>query len=199
VENKIVVPTSKALGSNPKDLLGAKKPDASKIPAVAIAWESLAMMDGAGKYDPYNWRANKVIASIYIAACKRHIDLWFEGQRTADDSGCHHLGHARACLGILLDAEATGNLLDDRPVTEGSMEAYIATMKEIEALIPKMLERHKKFHAEKALKQSQQVGRTIRCEDRVVYQTDEMPPVTLPKYVGSNLEIALLNTVEDKQ
>jgi hypothetical protein len=110
------------------------------------------MMDGAGKYDPYNWRANKVIASIYIAACKRHLDLWFEGQRLAEDSGCHHLGHARACLGILLDAETTGNLIDDRPVTEGSVEAYAAVLKEIEGLIPAMLERHKKFHADKAAK-----------------------------------------------
>ena len=74
-DNVSIMPTSKALGTNPKDLLGTAKPDATKIPAVAIAWEALAMMDGAGKYDPYNWRANKVIASIYIAAIKRHLDL----------------------------------------------------------------------------------------------------------------------------
>lgn len=147
-------PTSRALGSNPKDLLGAKKPDASKIPAVAIAWESLAMMDGAGKYDAYNWRANKVIASIYVAAVKRHLDLWFEGQRQASDSGCHHLGHARAGLGILLDAEATGNLIDDRPVSEGSLKAYLAVMDEIRALIPAMVERHKNFKAEQAAKKA---------------------------------------------
>lgn len=153
--NELVAPVSKSLGDNPKDILGAKKPDATKIPAVAIAWESLAMMDGAGKYDSYNWRANKVVASIYVAACKRHLDLWFEGQRTAEDSGCHHLGHARACLGILLDAETTGNLLDDRPVTEGSTEAYAAVMKEIEALIPAMLERHKKFHADKVKREKE--------------------------------------------
>lgn len=154
--NVSIAPTSKALGSNPKDLLGAKKPDASKIPAVAIAWESLAMMDGAGKYDPYNWRANKVVASIYVAAAKRHLDLWFEGQRQAEDSGCHHLGHARACLGILLDAEATGNLIDDRPVSEGSLDAYMAVMHEIELLIPKMIERHKKFKADQAAKKAAQ-------------------------------------------
>jgi catechol 2,3-dioxygenase-like lactoylglutathione lyase family enzyme len=87
VNNVSIAPTSRALGNNPKDLLGAKKPDASKIPAVAIAWESLAMMDGAGKYDPYNWRANKVVASIYVAAAKRHLDLWFEGQRQLSEAG----------------------------------------------------------------------------------------------------------------
>lgn len=148
-QSQVVAPTSKALGSNPKDLLGAKKPSMSKIPAVAILWESLAMMDGAGKYDPYNWRANKVIASIYVDAAKRHLDAWFEGQRLADDSGCHHLGHARACLGILLDAEATGNLIDDRPTTEGSQEAYLKAFEEVTSKIPAMHARHRKFHEEK--------------------------------------------------
>lgn len=152
--NETVAPVSKALGSNPKDLLGAKKPDMTKIPAVALLWESLAMMDGGGKYGPYNWRANKVIASIYVAAAKRHIDEWFEGTRLAEDSGCHHLGHARACLGILLDAEATGNLIDDRPVVAGTAEAYLAVMAEVTSKIPAMLERHRKFHAEKAARES---------------------------------------------
>src|SRR6266700_6935003 len=96
--NEVVAPTSKALGSNPKDILGAKKADLAKVPVVAIAWESLAMMDGAGKYGAFNWRANAVIASIYVAACKRHLDAWFEGQRCASDSKCYHLGQARACL-----------------------------------------------------------------------------------------------------
>jgi hypothetical protein len=152
--SEVLAPTSKALGSNPKDLLGAKKPDSTKVPAIAIAWESLAMMDGAGKYDPYNWRANKVIASIYIAACKRHLDLWFEGETFAEDSGCHHLGHARACLGILLDAEETGNLLDDRPVTATSQGVLGKVYEKISAKIPVMLERHRKFRAEKAAKEA---------------------------------------------
>jgi hypothetical protein len=194
--NVSIVPTSRALGRNPKDLLGAKKPDASKVPAVAIAWESLAMMDGAGKYDAYNWRANKVIASIYVAACKRHLDLWFEGQRTAEDSGCHHLGHARACLGILLDAEATGNLIDDRPLSQGSLEAYVAVMAEIELLIPKMLERHKKFKAEQAekkkasqqlLNENIQIGQ-VNVPSRVVFAnnayTSEGPPPSTSRFIG---------------
>ena len=148
--NTVIAPTSRALGSNPKDMLGAKKPDATKVPAIAIAHESLAMMDGAGKYDAYNWRANKVVASIYIAACKRHLDLWFEGEEEASDSGCHHLGHARACLGILLDAQETGNLLDDRPATETSRGVLQRVYDKISSKIPAMQERHRKFHADKA-------------------------------------------------
>lgn len=151
-----IAPTSKALGPNPKDLLGAKKPDMTKIPAVALLWESLAMMDGGGKYGPYNWRANAVIASIYVAAAKRHIDEWFEGTEFAEDSGCHHLGHARACLGILLDAQATGNLIDDRPVIGDSATAYLRVMKEVTSRIPAMTERHRKFHAEQEAKKNAQ-------------------------------------------
>jgi hypothetical protein len=150
--NVSIAPTSRALGSNPKDLLGAAKPDATKVPAIAIAWESLAMMDGAGKYDPYNWRANRVVASIYIAACKRHLDLWFEGEEFAEDSGCHHLGHARACLGILLDAQETGNLIDDRPVAESSRGVLGRVYAKIAAKIPAMRARHEKFRAEQAAK-----------------------------------------------
>lgn len=152
--NETVAPKSKALGTNPKDLLGSKKADMTKVPPVAIAWESLAMMDGAGKYGAFNWRENKVIASIYIAALLRHALAWYEGDRCAEDSGCHHLGHARACLGILLDAEATGNLIDDRPVSDSSLGALAKVFAEIEAKIPAMNERHKNFHESKKLRVS---------------------------------------------
>lgn len=77
---------------------------------------AMAMMDGAEKYGPYNWRENDVVAHIYIDAAMRHLMAWFEGQETATDSGVHHLGHAIACCAILLDAQANNNLIDDRPL-----------------------------------------------------------------------------------
>jgi len=101
---------------NPKDLLGVKKVSLSKLPLVAVVHGADAMMDGAKKYGPYNWRDKNVIASIYIDALLRHVALWFDGgEETAADSGAHHLGHAIACAAILLDAQSTGNLYDDRP------------------------------------------------------------------------------------
>lgn len=147
--NETVAPVSKALGSNPKDLLGVSKPSFSKIPFVAQLHESLAMMDGGGKYGPYNWRGNKVVASIYVDALMRHVAAWYEGEEEAEDSGCHHLGHARACLGILLDAQETGNLIDDRPVTEASRGVLSRVMKKITSKIPAMKARHEAFHAGK--------------------------------------------------
>jgi hypothetical protein len=107
---------SKAETSNPKDLLGAKKVSISKLPLVAVLHGAHAMMNGADKYGPYNWRAKKVIASIYIDAAMRHLSAWFDSkEELAQDSGVHHLGHAIACCAILLDAQETGNLVDDRP------------------------------------------------------------------------------------
>lgn len=106
---------SKADTTNPKDLLGAKKVSITKLPFIAVLHGAMAMMNGADRYGPYNWRDKKVQAAIYIDAAERHINSWFEGEQIADDSGVHHLGHAIACLAILLDAEETGNLVDDRP------------------------------------------------------------------------------------
>jgi hypothetical protein len=103
-------------GTNPKDLIGATKPNLFLVPPVAKIHMAAAMSDGAVKYGPYNWRGNKVQASIYLAAAERHMAAWLDGEQNAKDSGVHHLGHAMACLGIVLDAEETGNLVDDRPV-----------------------------------------------------------------------------------
>jgi|ERR1017187_6766052 hypothetical protein len=100
--------------SNPKDLLGAKKVPLGQVPAIAIAHEACAMLDGDLKYGYRNWRAKKVQARIYVDAAIRHLYAWLEGEEKAEDSGVHHLGHARACLGILLDAQANGTMLDDR-------------------------------------------------------------------------------------
>lgn len=103
------------LGTNPKDLLGVQKVSLTKLPAVAVYHGAHAMMDGARKYGPFNWRDNAVIAHIYVDAALRHLTAWFEGEEVASDSGVHHLGHALACCAILLDAQETGNLKDDRP------------------------------------------------------------------------------------
>jgi hypothetical protein len=104
------------LGNNPKDLYGEKKPSISKIPPVALLHCAMAMMDGARKYKPYNWRKNKVVAHIYIDAALRHLLAWADGEEVAPDSKIHHLGHMMACGAILLDAQSGGNLIDDRPM-----------------------------------------------------------------------------------
>ena len=100
--------------SNPKDLIGQKKVPMSQFPPIAAAWGSAAMLDGTIKYGYRNYRDKKVRATVYVDACMRHLSAWVEGEDAAEDSGIKHLGHAIACLGILLDAEANNTLLDDR-------------------------------------------------------------------------------------
>jgi hypothetical protein len=101
--------------TNPKDKIGKTKPPLHLIPPSAQIIEAMAMQDGANKYGPYNWREKTVAATVYIAAVQRHLLAWLDGETAANDSGIHHLGHARASLGILLDAEAQGTMVDDRP------------------------------------------------------------------------------------
>jgi hypothetical protein len=122
------------MSENPKDRIGVTKPPLDLIPPAAELHEAMAFGDGAGKYGPYNWRGNKVKASVYIAAAKRHLAAWLDGERLAPDSGVHHLGHARACLAILLDAEATGNLVDDRPPS-GTASELIAALTRVGAAL----------------------------------------------------------------
>lgn len=107
-------PRKKVDLTNPKDKFGVKKPPLSLVPDVGLLYEAMAMKDGAYKYGAYNWRQKKVQAKIYIDAVRRHLIQWAAGEEIDPVSKVHHLGHARACLGILLDAQATGNLVDDR-------------------------------------------------------------------------------------
>jgi len=101
--------------ANPKDAIGSRKPPLHLIPPAAEIAESVVMALGAAKYEPFNWRSANVRASIYISAARRHLAQWFDGQDDDPESGVSHLAHARACLGILLDAIATGHVVDDRP------------------------------------------------------------------------------------
>lgn len=116
---------------NPKDAIAARKPQLHLVPPASIIREAQAMENGAAKYGPFNWRHEdrKVNASVYVGACLRHLLSWFDGEEVADDSGVHHLGHAKACLGILLDAMETGHMIDDRPPTGAAGRMIAMTLK----------------------------------------------------------------------
>jgi hypothetical protein len=109
---------------SPSEFAKQKKIDLSLVPVIGIAEEACAHLDGALKYGPFNWRKKSVHARAYVAACKRHLDLWLEGQEFTDDGGVANLGAARACLGIILDARLHGTLIDDRPIVPGSQAAF---------------------------------------------------------------------------
>ena len=100
--------------SNPKDMIGASKLPLHLWPTTATAMGCIGLLEGMLKYGRSNWREAGVRASIYVDACKRHLDAWFEGEEVAPDSGSPHLANALACLAILVDAQACGKLVDDR-------------------------------------------------------------------------------------
>lgn len=108
-------PTGLTRGENPKDRLGIAKLPLRLIPPPALAYLSRVMGLGADKYGPYNWRQNKVKRSVYLEAALRHILTALDGEDIDVESGMPHEAHAMACMAILLDAHATGNLIDDRP------------------------------------------------------------------------------------
>lgn len=113
-----------ATDGNPKTRQGLRKAPIHLVPVVPSYFEAYAFADGARKYGPFNWRDEAVSVSVYYAACRRHLDAFWDGRDVDPVSLCHELGHARACLGILLDALECGTLNDDRP-TKGGLPAFL--------------------------------------------------------------------------
>lgn len=106
--------------TNPKDALGYSKPPIHLVPPVLELFASLAFKDGAVKYGPFNWRDKKVKWTVYYGAAKRHLASAFDGEDIDPISGVPHLAHAVACIAILLDAESTDCIIDDRPIKGAS-------------------------------------------------------------------------------
>lgn len=111
---------------NPKDRIGDTKPQMHLVPPTAIVYAAKVMELGAAKYGPYNWRDHPVRATVYLSAALRHIAQALDGDTADPESGLPHEAHALACMAILLDALATGNLIDDRPTAgaAGSLITY---------------------------------------------------------------------------
>lgn len=101
--------------TNPKTAFGLQKPQLHLSPLPALEAMAGAFELGAKKYGAYNWRQRNVSVSTYIAAAERHIRAYWESQDKDPESGKHHLGHAMACLAILIDAGHFRKLVDDRP------------------------------------------------------------------------------------
>lgn len=124
--------------TNPKDAIGSNKLPLHLWPETATVFGCLGALDGALKYGRSNYRAIGVRASIYVDAAKRHLNAWFEGEDCASDSGVPHLGHALACIAIIIDAQAAGLLNDDRQIAGG----YNALVDQMTPLVAKLKAQH---------------------------------------------------------
>jgi len=105
---------TEGLGINPKDAIAAKKAPLGLIPKIGLIEVARVMELGAKKYGPYNWRENAVKEQVYIDAASRHLMLAEYGEDQDDESAASHYAHVISCMLILLDAKATGNLIDNR-------------------------------------------------------------------------------------
>lgn len=103
--------------ANPKDALGLAKTPLRLFPPTALVMGSHVMALGAKKYGEYNWRKNAVKHSVYLEAAMRHIIAAADGEKFDPESGLSHEAHAMMCMAILIDANETGSLIDDRNVS----------------------------------------------------------------------------------
>ena len=101
--------------TNPKDRIATSRLDLSLFPDTAVVYGALAMTEGDLKYGGYNYRPAGVLSSVYIAACRRHLAKWYNGEDNEPKTGVPHLASAIACLAVLIDSIESGNINDDRP------------------------------------------------------------------------------------
>lgn len=105
-------------GTNPKDAAATGKLPLDLWPATASAMGSIAMLNGSLKYGRANWRTDPIRASVYVAACQRHLAAWYDGE-DADEEGVPHLASILANIAVMVDALAANTLIDDRPPAGG--------------------------------------------------------------------------------
>ena len=123
-----------AKDTNPKAAIGATKVPYHLWPETATILGAMAFLEGALKYGRMNYRPMGAKASIYYDACRRHLTAWFEGEEKDPQSGLPHLGHALACLAILVDTQANGTMEDDRNYSGGYFKVLESMTPEVSRL-----------------------------------------------------------------
>lgn len=131
--------------SNPKDRTATDRLDLSIVPDSAVAYLALAFTEGDFKYGGYNWRHAGVSANIYVAACRRHLAKWYNGEENDPATGIPHLASAMACIAVIVDSHIYGNLNDNRPPKAPIAELLAGFEKrvgELRKLIPSQAKRY---------------------------------------------------------
>lgn len=99
---------------NPKDKAGSQKVPLRFVPPSLLIQVAGPLSQGADKYGSYDWRKDPISLTLHLEAVERHLAAYKDGEDKATDSGFSHLAHAAATLGVIMDAEAFGTLIDDR-------------------------------------------------------------------------------------
>lgn len=106
--------------TNPKDAAATTRLDLSLFPDSATAYGALAMTEGDLKYGGYNYRMAGVCTSVYVAAARRHLAKFYNGEWADPKTRVPHLANALACIAVLIDGFEQGNINDDRPPAQVS-------------------------------------------------------------------------------
>jgi hypothetical protein len=101
--------------TNPKDNAAVDRLPLHFVPDTLNLFAAMAMAEGDSKYIAYNYRVAGVRVSVYVAALRRHLMRYFNGEWADKKTGVPHLASVAACTAILIDGHVVGNIVDDRP------------------------------------------------------------------------------------
>lgn len=124
--------------TNPKDAIAGSKLPLHLVSPVVKAYQAVAHLLGNLKYGAWNYRAGGARASVYRSALERHMDRWWEGEELDQVDGTPHLANALACINILIDCKAMGNLVDDRPPSAPIAKVHA----ELESMVANLVEKY---------------------------------------------------------
>ncbi len=101
--------------SNPKDAAAVSRLPVHMVPDTLVIYAAMAFAEGDSKYIAYNFRVAGIRISVYVAALRRHLMRYWNGEWADVKTGVPHLGSIAACTSILIDGHVVGNIVDDRP------------------------------------------------------------------------------------
>ena len=112
---------------NPKHADSLNRCPLYLCPPVALVHMAAVLAEGASRPGrwPYNWRDEPVNQSEYLSAPMRHLLKMMDGEWIDAKSGKPHAACIMANMGILLDAEACGTLIDDLPKVKSGVAAHL--------------------------------------------------------------------------
>lgn len=125
--------------TNPKDIAANSRLDMTLFPDTAVMYGALALTEGDFKYGGYNYRRLGVSVSVYVAAVKRHLAKFYNGEWADEATDVPHLASALAGIAILIDSIEMNNHTDDRPPSKdlNPLFNHFGNVKErLNALIP---------------------------------------------------------------
>jgi len=101
--------------TNPKDAAASGRLPLHLVPDTLLIFAAMGFAEGDSKYIAYNFRVAGIRASVYIAALRRHLMRYVNGEWADKKTGIPHLASVAACTSILIDGHVVGNIVDDRP------------------------------------------------------------------------------------